>query len=230
MIQQAPVNKGLNCIKGYFLAKILYGKDRLTKPLIRKGDKMVEASWDEAMTLIATKFKEAIAKHGPDSVAIYGSGQWTVFEGYAACKLFKGGIGTNNIEPNARLCMASAVTGFMTTFASDEPMGCYDDLDLGDTYFLWGANMAECHPVLFSRLIDNRLKNPKVKIIDFGTRHTRTSQMADQYIKFNPQTDLALLNGIAHVIIRDKLYDENFIKKHVVFKKGKDQYRLRAGG
>lgn len=218
----APVNRGLNCIKGYFLSKVLYGKDRLTKPLIRKGDKMVEASWDEAMTLIASKFKESIAKHGPDSVAIYGSGQWTVFEGYAALKLFKGGIGTNNIEPNARLCMASAVTGFMTTFASDEPMGCYDDLDLGDTYFLWGANMAECHPVLFSRMIDNRLKNPDVKIIDFGTRRTRTSQMADQYIRFNPQTDLALLNAIAHVIIKEKLYDESFIKKHVVFKKGKE--------
>lgn len=218
---QAPVNKGLNCIKGYFLSKVLNGKDRLTRPLIRKGDRMVEASWDEAMTLIASKFKESIAKYGPDSVAIYGSGQWTVFEGYAASKLFKGGIGTNNIEPNARLCMASAVTGFMTTFASDEPMGCYDDLDLGDTYFLWGANMAECHPVLFSRMIDNRLKNPNVKIIDFGTRHTRTSQMADKYIKFNPQTDLALLNGIAHIIVRDKTYDEEFIRKHTVFRKGK---------
>lgn len=220
---QAPVNKGLNCIKGYFLSKILYGKDRLTKPLIRKGDKMVEASWDEAMTLIAGKFKESIAKHGPDSVAIYGSGQWTVFEGYAASKLFKGGIGTNNVEPNARLCMASAVTGFMTTFGSDEPMGCFDDLDLGDTYFLWGANMAECHPVLFSRMIDNRLKNPNVKIIDFGTRRTRTSQMADQYVKFNPQTDLAIMNGLAHVIVRDKLYDEAFIKKNVVFKRGKEK-------
>lgn len=219
---QAPVNKGLNCIKGYFLSKILYGKDRLTKPLIRKGDKMVEASWDEAMALIADKFKESITKHGPDSVAIYGSGQWTIFEGYAALKLFKAGIGTNNIEPNARLCMASAVTGFMSTFASDEPMGCYDDLDLGDTYFLWGANMAECHPILFSRIIDNRLKNPNVKIIDFGTRRTRTSKMADQYIKFNPQTDLALMNGLAHVIVRDKLYDEKFIKDHVVFKRGKE--------
>jgi len=98
----APVNKGLNCIKGYFLSKVLYGKDRLTKPLIRKGNRMVESSWEEAMDLIASKFKESIAKNGPDSVAIFGSGQWTVFEGYAAAKLFKGGIGTNNIEPNAR--------------------------------------------------------------------------------------------------------------------------------
>ncbi len=218
----APVNRGLNCIKGYFLAKILQGKDRLTTPLIREGKGFRKASWDEAMTLIASKYKENIQKHGPDSVAIYGSGQWTIFEGYAASKLFKGGIGTNNVEPNARLCMASAVTGFMSTFASDEPMGCYDDLDLGDTFFLWGANMAECHPVLFSRLIDNRLKNPKVKIIDLGTRRTRTSQMADKYIRFNPQSDLALLNGIAHIIVRDSTYDENFVKKHVVFKKGKE--------
>jgi nitrate reductase (cytochrome) len=218
----APVNRGLNCIKGYFLAKILNGKDRLTSPLIREGNGFRKASWDEAMTLIASKYKENIEKHGPNSVAVYGSGQWTIFEGYAASKLFKGGIGTNNVEPNARLCMASAVTGFMSTFASDEPMGCYDDLDLGDTFFLWGANMAECHPVLFSRLIDNRLKNPRVKIIDIATRRTRTSQMADMYVRFNPQSDLALLNGIAHIIVRDKKYDENFIKKHVVFKKGKE--------
>ena len=155
-----PVNKGLNCIKGYFLSKALYGKDRLTKPLIRKGNKMVEATWDEALDLIASKYRQAVSQHGPDSVAMYGSGQWTVQEGYVASKLMKGGIGTNNLEPNARLCMASAVVGFMNTFGSDEPMGCYDDLDLGDTYILWGANMAEAHPVLFSRLIDNKLKHP----------------------------------------------------------------------
>lgn len=215
-----PVNKGLNCIKGYFLSKALYGKDRLTHPLIRKGNKMVKASWDEALNLIASKYKEAIARSGPDSVAIYGSGQWTVFEGYTAVKLFKGGIGTNNVEPNARLCMASAVVGFMNTFGSDEPMGCYDDLDLGDTYILWGANMAEAHPVLFSRLIDNKLKNKKVKIIDIATRRTRTTQMADEYIPMHPQGDLAALNAIAHVILRDKLYDESFVKQHVTFKRG----------
>lgn len=215
-----PVNKGLNCIKGYFLSKALYGKDRLTHPLIRKGNKMVKASWDEALNLIASKYKEAIAKSGPDSVAIYGSGQWTVFEGYTAVKLFKGGIGTNNVEPNARLCMASAVVGFMNTFGSDEPMGCYDDLDLGDTYILWGANMAEAHPVLFSRLIDNKLKNKKVRIIDIATRKTRTTQMADEYIPMVPQGDLAALNAIAHVILRDKLYDEAFVKQHVTFKRG----------
>lgn len=215
-----PVNRGLNCVKGYFLSKALYGKDRLTTPLIRKDNRFVEASWDEALDLIASKFKRSIDTHGPDSVAIFGSGQWTVHEGYTASKLFKGGIGTNNIEPNARFCMASAVAAFMNTFGSDEPMGCYDDLDLGDTYILWGANMAEAHPVLFSRLLDNKLKNPRVRIIDLGTRRTRTSQMADEYIPFTPQGDLAALNAIAHVIIRDRLYDEEFLKRNVVFKRG----------
>lgn len=217
-----PVNKGLNCIKGYFLSKALYGKDRLTTPLIRKGNKMVEASWDEALTLIASKYKEAIASHGPDSVAMYGSGQWTIHEGYTASKLMKGGIGTNNLEPNARLCMASAVVGFMNTFGSDEPMGCYDDLDLGDTYILWGANMAEAHPVLFSRLIDNKLKHPGVKLIDIATRKTRTTKMADEYIAMKPHGDLAAVNAIIHVILRDKLYNESFIKQHVNFKRGKE--------
>jgi nitrate reductase (cytochrome) len=215
-----PVNKGLNCIKGYFLSKALYGKDRLTYPMIRKGKKMVRASWDETLNLIASKYKEAISSHGPDSVGIYGSGQWTVFEGYTASKLFKGGIGTNNVEPNARLCMASAVVAYMNTFGSDEPMGCYDDLDLGDTYILWGANMAEAHPILFSRLIDNKQKNPKVRIIDIATRRTRTTQMADEYIPMTPQGDLAALNAIAHVILRDKLYDEGFVRQHVAFKRG----------
>ncbi len=215
-----PVNKGLNCIKGYFLSKALYGKDRLTTPLIRKGNKMVPATWNEALDLIASKYKEAIANHGPGSVAMYGSGQWTVFEGYTAVKLFKGGLGSNNLEPNARLCMASAVGAFMNTFGSDEPMGCYDDLDIGDTFILWGANMAEAHPILFSRLIDNKLKNSKVKIIDIATRRTRTTQMADEYIPMHPQGDLAALNAIAHVILRDKLYDEAFVAKHVNFKRG----------
>ena len=217
-----PVNKGLNCIKGYFLSKALYGKDRLTTPLIRKGNKMVESSWDEALTLIASKYKEAIAAHGPDSVAMYGSGQWTIHEGYTASKLMKGGIGTNNLEPNARLCMASAVVGFMSTFGSDEPMGCYDDLDLGDTYILWGANMAEAHPVLFSRLIDNKLKHPGVKLIDIATRKTRTTKMADEYIAMKPHGDLAAVNAIIHVILRDKLYNESFIKQHINFKRGKE--------
>ncbi len=152
---------------------------------------------------------------------MFGSGQWTVQEGYAAVKLMKAGIGSNSLDPNARFCMASAVGAFMNTFGADEPMDNYADLDQGDTFFLWGANMSECHPVLFSRITANRLKNPKVKIIDIATRYTRTSREADRYVEFRPQSDLALANGIAHVIVRDGLYDKTFVEGKVVFKKGK---------
>lgn len=234
-------NKGLNCIKGYFLSKILYGKDRLTKPLIRKNGKLEEASWDEALDLVASKYTEILKEHGSSAVSMFGSGQWTIFEGYAAVKFMKAGlgfvakdgVGSNNIEPNARMCMASAVAAFMRTFQSDEPMGSYEDLEHADTFFLWGANMAEMHPVLFSRIIDTKIKNPrKVKIIDLGTQFTRSSEEADLYLEFKPQTDLAILNYFANYIIENDLYDKEFVEQNTVFKKGQTNigYGLKDGG
>jgi nitrate reductase NapA len=131
-------------VKGYHSVMALYASDRITKAQIRKNGKLVPVPLDEALDLVANKMKETIAAHGKDSVAMYGSGQWTIPDGYVASKFMKGGIGTNNLEANARLCMASAVTGFMTTFGIDEPMGCYDDIDHADVFVLWGNNMARC--------------------------------------------------------------------------------------
>ncbi|MCH4554097.1 molybdopterin-dependent oxidoreductase [Aestuariibaculum lutulentum] len=216
---KSPVNKGLCCVKGYHSVISIYGKDRLTKPLIKKNGKYVETSMKEALDLIASKMKETISNHGKDAVSIYGSGQWTIPDGYVASKLFKGCIGTNNVEANARLCMASAVTGFMTSFGIDEPMGCYDDIDHADVFVLWGNNMAEMHPVLFSRLLDQRLKRG-VKIIDFATRTTRTSMAADRSIIFQPQTDLAVANAICYEIINNGWVNKSFVEKHCNFKKG----------
>ena len=162
---EAPVNKGLNCIKGYFLSKIMYGSDRLTQPLLRqtngKFDKdgdFAPVSWDQAFDIMAEKWKSAT------SVGMFGSGQWTVMEGYAASKLMKAGFRSNNIDPNARHCMASAVGGFMRSFGIDEPMGCYDDFENADAFVLWGSNMAEMHPILWSRITDRRLSHPHVKV------------------------------------------------------------------
>lgn len=215
----SSVNKGLCCVKGYHSVMALYGKDRLTKPLVRKDGKMVETTMKEALDLVASKMKETIKAYGKDAVSIYGSGQWTIPDGYVASKFFKGLIGTNNVEANARLCMASAVTGFITTFGMDEPMGCYEDIDHANVFVMWGNNMAEMHPVLFSRVLDQRLKR-KAKIIDFATRTTRTSMAADKSILFNPQTDLAVANAIAYEIIRNGWVHESFVEKHVGFKKG----------
>ncbi|MEG0001814.1 molybdopterin-dependent oxidoreductase, partial [Comamonas sp.] len=161
---QAEVNRGLNCVKGYFLSKIMYGADRLTQPMLRmkngqyaKDGEFQHVSWDTAFDVMAEKFKKALKDKGPTSVGMFGSGQWTVWEGYAASKLFKAGFRSNNIDPNARHCMASAVAGFMRTFGMDEPMGCYDDIEATDTFVLWGSNMAEMHPVLWTRVTDRRL-------------------------------------------------------------------------
>ena len=222
----APVNRGLNCIKGYFLSKILYGQDRLTTPLLRKKngkfdkDGEFEAvSWDEAFDVMADKWKAAIKAKGPDSVAMFGSGQWTVWEGYAAAKLHKAGFRTNNIDPNARHCMASAVGAFIRAFGADEPMGCYDDLEHADAFVLWGANMAEMHPILWSRMTDTRLTKPGCEVHVLSTYEHRCFELADNGMIFTPQTDLAILNYIANYIIQNKAYNQAFIDKHVNFTK-----------
>jgi len=217
----SSVNKGLCCVKGYHSVQILYGKDRITKAMIRKNGKLVEAPLKEALDLVAAKLQETIKSHGKDAVSIYGSGQWSIADGYTASKFFKGCIGTNNVEANARLCMASAVTGFMTSFGLDEPMGCYEDIDHADVFVTWGNNMAEMHPVLFSRMLANRKSKGHVKIIDFATRTTRSSQASDKSILFKPQTDLAVANAICYEIIRNNWINKDFVDKHVSFHKGK---------
>jgi len=230
------VNRGLNCVKGYFLSKILYGKDRLTKPLLRKrngeyhkdGD-FVEVSWDEALDLMADKFKTAIQDHGPESVAMFGSGQWTIWEGYAASKLFKAGFRSNNIDPNARHCMASAVFGFMRTFGSDEPMGVYDDIEHANAFVLWGSNMAEMHPVLWTRVTDRRLSRPDTEVAVLSTFTHRSFDLADNGMIMKPHADVVILNYIANHIIQSGKVNEDFVSKHVNFVKAVDDigYGLR---
>jgi nitrate reductase NapA len=215
------VNKGLCCVKGYHSVQALYGQDRISKAQIRRNGKMVEVPIAEALDVIADKIKETMEKHGKDAVAMYGSGQWTIPDGYVASKLFKGCLGTNNLEANARLCMASAVTGFLTSFGSDEPMGCYEDIEHADVFVTWGNNMAEMHPVLFSRMLASRKRKRDVTIIDFATRTTRTSQAADKSILFKPNTDLAVANAICYEIIRNDWVNWDFVNKHTSFHKGK---------
>jgi len=219
--EASPVNRGLLCVKGYHLPAFLYGEDRLLHPQLRQADgSWKRISWDEALDLVAEKYREALDEHGPESVAIYGSGQWTVFDGYAASKWFRAGLRSNNVEPNARLCMASAVTGFMTQFQSDEPMGCYEDFEAGDDFILWGNNMAEMHPVLFSRVLETQRRRPGVRLVDIATRRTPSSDYADLYVEFRPGTDLALANGILHLLVESGNYDRAFIEENLVFRRG----------
>ena len=224
---QNDSNRGLNCVKGYYLAKALNGKDRLTKPMIRAdkstkgtgaGKGLKEATWDEALDLVAKKLKETW-KNDKSRLAFWGSGQQPIVEGYAQAKLWKAGLLSNNIDPNARLCMASAVVAFMNVFQTDEPAGCYADIDDADLFITWGANMAEAHPMLYSRVM-TRLQEEGVRHFDVTTLRTRTSANADKVIIFKPNGDLAILNCIAHYLVENKKYDEAFVKDHLQFKQG----------
>jgi nitrate reductase NapA len=224
---KAPVNKGLNCIKGYFNGKIQYGRDRLTKPLMRMKDgkfdkqgKFTPVSWEQAMDEMERQIRRAHGELGPHGIAIIGSGQYTVQEGYAAAKLMKAGFRSNNIDPNARHCMASAVVAFIQSFGIDEPAGNYDDIELTDTIVSWGANMAEAHPILWSRAIDRRLDNPDVRMVNLTTFGNQTSTLADTEILFRPGTDLAILNYIAREAIHRDKVDRDFVENHCVFATG----------
>ncbi len=241
----APVNRGLNCIKGYFNAKIMYGADRLKKPLLRvnsegefdKKGKFAEVSWQRAFDEMEKHIKKALKASGPEGVAVFASGQYTVMEGYAAQKMMKAGFRSNAIDPNARHCMASAVVGFYQTFGIDEPSGCYDDIELTDTVVSWGSNMAEMHPILWSRVTDRKLSDPdRVKVVNISTYRHRTSDLADVEIIFSPSTDLALWNYIAREIVmrdeKEKIIDWDFVKKHMVFAVGPTNigYGMRRAG
>ncbi len=217
----SPVNRGLACVKGYHSVQALYGRDRITRARVRRDGQMVDVPIEEALDLVAERLRRTIEERGKDSVAMYGSGQWTIPDGYAASKLFKGAIGTNNLEANARLCMASAVTGFLSSFGLDEPMGCYEDIDHADVFVLWGNNMAEMHPVLFSRMLEQRRQRPDVQIVDLATRTTRTSYASDRSLIFAPQSDLAIANAICHEIVRNNWVDHDFVEHHVAFKRGR---------
>ncbi|MCP4593751.1 MAG: molybdopterin-dependent oxidoreductase, partial [bacterium] len=213
-----PTTKGLVCAKALFLPKIVQSPDRLKYPMIRRNGKLERAGWDEAMSLITKKFAGAIKQHGPDSVAYYGSGQALSEESYLANRLFKGGIGTNNVEGNPRLCMASAVGGYVTSYGKDEPMGCYDDIEHAKVFFLVGSNTAECHPVIFDQILARKQSGRDVMVIVLDPRKSPVRTVADVHLDPIPGYDLPVLHAMAHVIIKEGRHDPEFVKEHVQFK------------
>ena len=213
-------NRGRLCIKGLATRDILYSEGRALYPMIRKNGELQRASWDEAMTLVAQQFKESIEAHGPDSVAFYGSGQLFTQESYTANKLFKAGIGTNNVDGNPRLCMASAVTGYTTTFGKDEPPGCFEDMDHAECFFITGSNTLECHPILWERVRDRKRSLPETKIIVVDPRKTFTARHADLYLPIYPGTDVSLYNAMIHVFLEQNFVDADMVEHYLSFQEG----------
>ncbi len=166
---------------------------------------------------MAAEAKRVLKAKGPTALGMFMSGQSTIWEGYAATKLMRAGFRSNNLDPNARHCMASAAYAFIRTFGMDEPMGCYDDFEQADAFVLWGSNMAEMHPILWTRVTDRRLSAQHVQVAVLSTFTNRSSDLADLPIVFRPGTDLAILNYIANHIISTGRVNRDFVQRHTTF-------------
>ena len=217
----SPVSKGSACVKGYHSIQALYGRDRLTRAMIRRDGVLAEVSLAEALDQVASKLRETVQRHGKDSIAVYGSAQWTIPDAYVASKLFKGALGTNNVETSTRLYAASAMAGLQTSFGLDGSIGCYEDIDHADVFVLWDANLAETDPVLFSRMMDRRRANPAVRIVHLSTRMTRTSYAADHSLLHVPHAGLVIANALCRELVARDLVDREFVDRYVAFKQGK---------
>jgi assimilatory nitrate reductase catalytic subunit len=191
-----PANFGRLCSKGSALDETLGLEGRLLHPMIRRDDgALATTSWDTALTRVANGFAETIARHGPDSVAFYLSGQLLTEDYYVANKLMKGFIGSANVDTNSRLCMASSVAGHRRAFGADTVPGTYEDLDLADLIVLIGSNAAWCHPVLYQRMLANkRERGAKIVVVD--PRRTATAEDADLFLPIAPGMDTALFCGL----------------------------------
>lgn len=214
-----PVNKGMLCSKGRNLNYVAQDtSDRILHPEMRwsRNHPLQKVTWDTAFERAAAVFKSIIAKHGPDSVGFYVSGQCLTEEYYLANKITKGFIGTNNIDTNSRLCMSSAVVGYKKTVGEDSVPISYEDIELADTFLIAGANPAWCHPILYRRLEQRKADNPQVKVIVVDPRKTQTAAAADLHLQILPGTDVILFNAIARWLMDRRKIDKTFIKKHTV--------------
>ena len=220
-----PSTLGDLCLKPIHLPGALDTPDRIREPLMRANGRgrgtpsadtgFQSVTWEKATTYIAEKLKRIIEEEGPGAVAFYGSGQFTTEDYYVANKLLKGFIGSNNFDANSRLCMASAVAGYVTALGSDGPPPAYEDIDHADCFFLIGSNMADCHPVLFNRIRRRKKSDPEnVKVIVVDPRETRTAAIADLFLPIRPGSDVALLNGMMNVLCSDGKVDQAFIAEH----------------
>jgi assimilatory nitrate reductase catalytic subunit len=204
-----PANAGRLCSKGAALTDTLATDGRLLCPQIGGRN----ATWDEALDLVASNFAKAVADHGPDAVALYVSGQFLTEDYYVANKLMKGFVGSANIDTNSRLCMASSVAGHVRAFGEDIVPGAYEDIEAADLAVLVGSNTAWCHPVLYQRLVAAREKRG-TKIVVIDPRHTPTCDIADIHLAIRPGSDVAVYAGLlVHLAASgacDPAWTENF--------------------
>lgn len=205
-----PVNRGKLCPKGLAEHYPIAAPGRAKYPLLRRNGKLVRAGWDEAIATMVERFRAVQDRYGSGALGVLSTGQLVSEEFYALGKLVQLGFGTCNYDGNTTLCMSTAVAGYKRSFGSDGPPGAYADLETADVIFLIGANIAENHPILCGRLEANRAKT----LIVADPRVTKTAMMADLYLPVKPRSDLALLNGLIHWLLKQDLYDHEYVARH----------------
>lgn len=210
-----PSSLGMVCVKGATIAESIH-RDRLLYPMVRSSldQEFQQISWEAAFSLISDRITNVLSNQGADGLCMYGSGQFQTEDYYIAQKLFKGCLGTNNFDANSRLCMSSAVSGYVKSFGADGPPCSYEDLELTDCAFIIGSNTAECHPIIFNRLRKHHKQNPQVKLIVVDPRRTPTAEVADLHLAIRPGTDIDLLNGIAYLLIQNQAIAPEIIDQH----------------
>jgi anaerobic selenocysteine-containing dehydrogenase len=205
-----PVNRAKLCPKGLSEHYALEAENRARYPLLRKNGKLTRVGWDEAITTLVERFRTIQQIHGPQSLGVLSTGQLVTEEFYTLGKLVQLGFGTNNYDGNTTLCMATAVSGYKSSFGSDGPPGCYEDLEKADVILLIGANIADNHPILCQYLDSNSRKT----LIVADPRVSKTATMADLHLPLKPRSDLALAHGIAHILIRHGLVNRAYVDQH----------------
>ncbi|MCI2239380.1 bifunctional nitrate reductase/sulfite reductase flavoprotein subunit alpha [Paenibacillus sp. TRM 82003] len=211
--KEHPANAGRLCTKGATSARFTLAGGRLERAHVRaeRGTEPVPAELGEAVRSTAARLRAIVDEHGPDAVALYVSGQMSLEAQYLATKLAKGYLRTRHLESNSRLCMASAGAGYKSSLGADGPPGSYDDFDHADVFLVTGSNMADCHPILFLRMADRLKAGAKLIVVD--PRRTATAERADLFLQIRPGTDLALLNGLLHLLVEDGHVDRGFIER-----------------
>jgi formate dehydrogenase alpha subunit len=205
-----PSNLGHTCIKGRFAHQYARSQERLTTPLMRRSDGTLrEASWDEAMSFVAEKMTAIRAAHGPDALAFVSSSRCTNEENYILMKLARAAVGTNNVDNCSRVCHSPTSAGLIASLGESGGTNSFADIDVTACMFLTGANPTEGHPVLGARMKEARLRGAKLIVAD--PRRIELAAMADVFLQLRPGTNVALYNSLAHVIVRDQIYDKAFV-------------------
>jgi anaerobic selenocysteine-containing dehydrogenase len=221
-------NFGMLCAKGAYLKDIFDERHRLAHPMIRlhRGMAPTPVPWEEAVSFVAERLSDIRKRHGSDAAAFYGSGQLDTEASYLFTKLFKGYLGTNNMDTNSRLCMSSAVAAYVRSFGSDGPAGCYADIPEAKVILIIGANMAENHPVLFQMIRKARSRSSNMRVVAVDPRRTKTAEFADVHVPLAPGSDVALLQLVARRLLALGRMDKRFIRRST---EGFEKYRESLG-